>query len=116
MEAVRQAIAELGSDTMPVTLQEFVKKKFGLTMSTAHVSNYKTYILRKSPAKAAKVAAKPVVAAKTFEKPATVAPAATPKPVPHLEGISLPDIETVKDLVGRVNGSDLKGLIELFSK
>jgi hypothetical protein len=42
MDAVRQAIKEFGRDASPTKIQEFVKTKFGLEMTTGHVSNYKT--------------------------------------------------------------------------
>ncbi len=46
MDAVRKAISELGKDVSPIKIQEFVKTKFGLDMTPAHVSNYKTTVLR----------------------------------------------------------------------
>ncbi len=120
MEGVRRALAALGHDAMPVDIQSYVKSNFGLDMSTAHVSNYKTDILRKQSGKASKMMTKPL-AAKSAVKTVSKAPAApmtTFKSTSnsHVSGIALTDIETVKGLVGRVGGHDLKSLIELFSK
>jgi hypothetical protein len=120
MEGVRRALAALGHDAMPVNIQTYVKTNFGLDMSTAHVSNYKTDILRKQSGKASKTVTKPL-AKKSAVKKAPKAPL-TPMTAPmsttnsHASGIALTDIETVKGLVGRVGGHDLKSLIELFSK
>src|SRR5580693_100357 len=46
LDAVRQAISELGKDASPIKIQEFVKSKFKMDMTTAHVSNYKTTVVR----------------------------------------------------------------------
>ena len=127
MEAVRKALSELSKDAQPVNIQSWVKQKFGLAMSTAHVSNYKTVILRKqsgaaAPAKHAKPmmkkpeATKPMV--KAVHKPvaAPVKHSAPSMPAAvKASGIKLTDIETVKTLVIRVGENNLKSLIELLS-
>ena len=101
MDAVRKAISELGKDASPVTIQDFVKTQFGLEMTTAHVSNYKTTVLREMKGK------KPVAATET----SIATPVAS---VASGSAISLSDIETVKGLVGRVGEKDLKSLIGLL--
>jgi hypothetical protein len=122
MEGVRQALAKLGNDAMPVDIQSYVKKHFGLAMTTAHVSNYKTDILRKQSGKAPSASRK-VIVKKPWGKPvAKIASGATLKPhapsasYGKAQALSVQDIETVKGLVGRVGGQDLMSLVDLLSK
>jgi actin-like ATPase involved in cell morphogenesis len=56
MDAVRMAIKQLGKDAMPMKIQEYIKARFGLEITTAHVSNYKTEILRAKKGKKAAAA------------------------------------------------------------
>jgi len=106
MAAVRSALKELGKGAMPVKIQEFIEKTHGLKMSTAHISNYKTYLLRrkKRKAKAAKATA---AATSSAPGPAKSAPATKGT------AVSLQDVETVRALVGRVGEKNLKSLIDL---
>src|SRR5262245_6613015 len=77
MEAVRQALSAMGGDATPSQMQPFIKQKFGIDMSTDHISTYKGDIRRK--AKAAKKAAPKAAAA---AKPAATKSAAKPKAAP----------------------------------
>jgi len=121
MEGVRQALAKLGNDAMPVDIQSYVKKHFGLAMTTAHVSNYKTDIMRKQSGKAPSSSRK-VIVKKPFSKPVAkiVAGAAKMHAAPagygKAKALSMHDIETVKGLVGRVGGRNLMNLVDLLSK
>jgi len=121
MEAVRRALAKYGNDAMPVDIQSYVKKEFGLAMTTAHVSNYKTDIMRKQSGKAPSASRK-VIVKKPFAKPVVkmVAAAAKPHVAPagygKAKALSVKDIETVKGLVGRVGGRNLIGLVDLLDK
>jgi hypothetical protein len=121
MEAVRQALAQLGRDAKPRVIQPYVKERFGVEMTTDHISTYKKEIARK----AAKGKAKPRVTAK--EKPGPVAaaapretapkpPAATKPTVGGKSGIPLGDILTVKELVGRLGAGPLHTLIDAFAR
>jgi hypothetical protein len=100
MDAVRTAISELGKDASPIKIQEYVKTKFKMDMTTAHVSNYKTTVLREK-------GKKPVAA-----------PAATPVKTASASAkgseVSLTDIETVKGLVGRLGEENLKSLVGIL--
>ncbi|MCE9532778.1 MAG: hypothetical protein K8T89_16905 [Planctomycetes bacterium] len=117
MEAVRQAIATLGADAMPVDIQSFVKKNMGHDMSTAHVSNYKTEILRKQGAKKApKVSATKSAVKKPAAKPADAPAPVAAAPRVKAEAVSIQDIQAVKGLVGRVGEQNLKSLIDLLGK
>jgi len=99
MDAMRQALATLGKDAMPVDLQKHLKDTWGIDMKTSVISNYKSTILNaKKPAKAAKTAA-PQVAAK---------PAAT-------GGISIDDITAVKAVVDRLGAEKVRQLAEVLA-
>jgi hypothetical protein len=120
MEAVKQALAKLGKNAMPVDIQGYVKKEFGIDMTTDHVSNYKGKLLRgkgKGRTKAKPAAAKASTPKPAAKKPAAKKPApkaAAPKAIPS--GISLRDIESVKGLVGRVGTAQLRSLVDLLAK
>jgi hypothetical protein len=111
IDAVRRAIKELGKkEAMPGAIQQFVKEKFGLEMSIAHVSNYKSLLLNKK-----KKGKKAEVAASVESTPATaVAPAKPAGAASNGSTVSLHDLEAVKDLVGRVGEDNLKSLIGLL--
>jgi hypothetical protein len=113
-EAVRQALADLGRDATPTQMQGHIKEKFGIEMTTNHISTAKGQILRKKPRK---TAPKPLVqqaAASTSEPP----PQTEPAPQAHAASaaISLADIEAVKDLVDRVGAPSLKKLIDVIAR
>ena len=102
LAAVKKALKTLGKDAMPGKIQEFVKSQYGHEMTTAHVSNYKSMILRKQKNK--KVTAGPATAG-----PVTVAARSS-----ATGGLNLQDIETVKGLLGRVGEENLKSLVGLL--
>jgi hypothetical protein len=104
LAAVKKALKELGKDAMPVKIQEYVKETFSLEMSTSHVSNYKSLLLRKKKGKKAAEAA-PAPAAAPVK--AASAPAGG-------GSVSMGDIAAVKELVGRVGEDKLKSLIGLL--
>jgi hypothetical protein len=112
MEAVRQALSDLGKDAYPVKIQQHIKDKFNIAMSTAHISNYKTYLMRKHSKKAKSAAAKSAA-----QKPAGMH---GERHVGSINGkiskISLNDIEAAKLLVGRVGAKSLKALIDLLAE
>jgi translation initiation factor IF-2 len=130
MDAVKKALATLGKEAKPTDIQSFVRAKFGIVMTTDHISTCKGDIARKAKAAAqgGKAAPKPApkhAAKKPAHKPAhkaavakATAPAkpAAPKPAAHHGGISLPDIRLVKDLVGRVGAGELRSLIDLLAR
>ena len=131
LAAVSIALKELGNDAMPVKIQEYVKKTLKIEMTTAHVSVYKSQLLKAKkvtkevkPAAAATVAApakaKPIVAAPVKVKSIVSAPAMA-KSIPHAPAtamngstLSLKDIEIVKTLMGRVGQENLKSLVGLL--
>jgi hypothetical protein len=134
LEAVRKVLADSGLGTMPLQIQEQVKRRYGLDVSADVASNYKKRIVKEAKeakAEAPKPAA-PVASAKkrSARKPApsraTASKPALSKPVPKSAatgggaetggGISLGDIEVTKELLGRVGVEQLKRLIDVLSK
>ena len=131
MDAVRRSLDELGPQTGPSALKEFVKNRFGLDMTLGHVKNYKGKILRKArmegKAGGQKLAKrKPPVqksaARKVGKKKKTPAkPQVKPSPAPVTtgaggkgQGIPLNDILYVKTLVGRFGKGQLHILVDAF--
>jgi hypothetical protein len=106
-EAVRQALAALPKDPTRADIQKFIKDKYGFEMTLDHISSCKGEIQKEKGRK------KPVVASQsplTKETPTKAASAG------RGGGISLRDIETVKDLVERVGAVSLKKLIDVLAR
>jgi hypothetical protein len=110
IDGVKQALASLGANAKPLAIKDYLKTKLGIEISADVASNYKKTLAkrakkgrRKSSAKAAAPAPKKVA---TPTAPKGTAPT----------GIALKDIETLKDLVGRVGAPSLRTLIDLLSR
>src|SRR5438132_1079151 len=118
IDGVRQALDDLGMDAQPIQIQNHLKRKYGLEMSTAHISNYKTFVSRERADKTTPTLVKPLTKKSIVKKAATTArPAAAAKTNRKATGrITLHDIEAVKGLVGRIERRDLKSLIDLLKK
>ena len=121
LEAVRRSIEKLGREATNSEIRADVLERFGLVMTTNHVSTCKGDLAKK--AKAKKDAAAP--AAKTQpSKPAKVQQAATPPattahPVAKngkKTAVELDDILAVKALVGRVGAGHLRTLNDVMAK
>jgi hypothetical protein len=107
IEAVKRALSKLGRDASRPDIQKFVKGNYGLQITLDHISTCKGELRkRKGPAKTA-VAQQPAAA-----KPEPKKQASGPK----ANGISLDDIETVKDLVERVGAGSLRKLIDVMAR
>jgi hypothetical protein len=87
LEGVKRALAELGPDAMPLAIKDYLKTKLGIDISGDVASTYKKTLARQ---------------AKGDKQPAG-------------DGVSLQDIEAVKDLIGRVGTDNLRTLIDLLS-
>ena len=74
MDAVRQAMGELGNAATRTEIQKFVKDRLGVEMNLDVVSSYKAFIANKEK----KTAAKSPAATPVDPKPAAIPPAATP--------------------------------------
>src|SRR5207247_2496650 len=61
MEAVRRALAELGNDAKLLPLQDWIKERLGIDMTTNHIADARSKIVRKeaSQGKAPEPSARP---------------------------------------------------------
>ena len=109
MDAVREALEKLGKKAMPVRIQSYIMEHFNLEMSTAHISNYKTSILRK------KKAAKKGISSESTNVHVE-APKTRTVTTNKSAGITLSDIRVVKALVERVGEENLKTLIDVLGE
>lgn len=103
-EAVKATLTELGNDTMPQVIREHVKTKYGLDMHPNLVSNYKSNILKKSHAK------------KRRGRPKASSAGAPAKSASAASGISLADVQAVKELVDRMGQKQVRELAQVLAK
>ncbi len=108
--AVKKALKELGKDAMPVKIQEYVMERFGLEMTTSHVSNYKSMLLKKKK----RMKATAVESEKPLPHPRRLFLMKAPSPPAAGPALSVEDIKAVKDLVGRMGEEHLKSLIKVL--
>jgi hypothetical protein len=117
--AVRLALKDLGSDAKPLQIQGHIQKKYGVDMDLNHISTCKGEILREGgqakPVAGKPAPAKALAAPKPAGKPGPGREAASPRR-DGTQGISLRDIETIKDLVERVGAPSLKRLIDVMAR
>lgn len=117
--AVRLAMKDLGKDAKPTQLHEHIKQRYHIDMDLNHISTCKGEILRETGQ--AKSSAGKATPAKTAPaaRPAGKSTQAHVSGAQHgngVQGISLRDIETIKDLVERVGAPNLKRLIEVMAR
>jgi hypothetical protein len=132
IDAVRRALDELGLTAPTSALQEFVKMRFGLDMTSGHVKNYKGKILRKArmegkaggqkPAKRKPPVQKSAVRKVGAKKKTPPKPQGKPSSAPVTTGaggkgksIPLKDILYVKQFVGRFGPGQLHTLVDAFT-
>src|SRR5262249_40357830 len=106
MDGVRRTLRDLGRTAMPLQIQDHLKKNYGIDMTVAHISNYKSEILRKKKGKKK--------AAKTAEAAPAAKSSAAPTTSRAAGAISLEDLQTTKALVARVGADQLRSLIDLL--
>jgi hypothetical protein len=106
MEAMRRSLAKLGSDAANKDIQADLRKRFGVEMTLDHISNYKSELRKKTRA--------------ASTSPATVKAAPPVKAAPAAKAagkaLRLEDVLTVKALVERVGGDQLRTLIAAFER
>jgi hypothetical protein len=112
VEAVRQALAELGPDAKPTQIQGHVKDKFGIEMSKDHISVTKRSLLKKAGKKPPTQRS----AARQAGKKQVLTPPVQPTPTPRGTSIGLDDIEAVKGLLERVGAASLHKLIDVLAR
>ena len=107
MEAVRRILASEGKDTMPLDIQDHLKKQFNIKMDPTVISTYKSSILRKGTAK--KKMGRPK-GRKTAQTAAVHSSART-----NGASISIEDIHAVKALAEKLGAEKLRQLAEVLA-
>jgi len=109
MEAMRQTLGTLGKDAKPKDIDGHLKSTFGITMSSAMISNYKGLALKGGKKKRGR---------KPGQKAASAsAPASTASTSSHgRSSYSIHDIRAVQELAGRLGAKKLKELAEVLAK
>jgi hypothetical protein len=100
MEAMRQALRELGYDAKPTQLQEYLKAEHGINMDKTVISSYKNTLAKKAASQSA-----------IIRQPGKRAAA----PIAN-SGISLEDIRAVKELADRLGADKVQKLAEVLGK
>jgi hypothetical protein len=122
-DAVEKGLKTLGYSATPTHLQKHIREHYKIEMDLKHISTAKAKIMKavgtSKPASMKTLAIKPpthqATAARTV--PSTVGPKKVTAPQGReTGGISLKDIEAVKDLVERVGATSLKKLIDVMAR
>jgi hypothetical protein len=98
MEAMRRALSELGSEAKNSDIQQYIKSKFDLDMSTAMISSYKTHIRKRG---------------RTGRKRGRPAGSGSAKAT-SVAGLNVDDVRAVKDLADRLGADKLRGLVDVL--
>jgi hypothetical protein len=124
-DAVEKGLRTLGNSATPTQLQKHIRDHHKIEMDLKHISTAKAKILKAAGAskpastKTSAPATKPAAQQPTAPKPASSAAGPKKATAPQgkeTPGISLIDIETVKDLVERVGATSLKKLIDVMAR
>ena len=109
LEAVKQALAQLGNDAKPQPIKEFVKSKFSLDMPTQLISNYKTVLAKKAGRQGAII--------RRPEEQAAVPAGAIRQAAPAggAGGITLDEVRAVKAIVDRIGADRVRELAAVLS-
>jgi hypothetical protein len=110
MEAMRQTLGTLGKDAKPKDIDGHLKSTFGITMSSAMISNYKGLALKGGKKKRGR---KPGQKTASASAPASAAPTSSSG---KIGGYSIDDIRAVQELAGRLGAKKLKELAEVLAK
>jgi hypothetical protein len=105
MDAVRQALGELGKDAKPRDIQQHVKERYGIDMTLQHISTYKSSLLRKRRGR------------RSRKRRAEGEQAATPERTRGGSSaqITLADLRALKELADRIGNTRLREIAELVS-
>jgi hypothetical protein len=112
VDGVRQTLAELGNHALPLQIQDHLKRRYGINMTVAHISNCKSEILRKKKGKR-KPGRK---AAPTMPAETQLATPPAPVSIKGAADFSLQDLQATKALLGKVGVDRLRRLIDLLAK
>jgi hypothetical protein len=108
-EAVRRALKKLGPDASNKDIQDHVKKRFHLEMSTNHISTTKGE-LRKEASKT-----KPTEKLES-STPVAAQPARSAAANGKSKAVAMEDVLTLRSLVNRVGADHLRTLIDVMSR
>src|SRR5580658_10430792 len=95
MEAMRRALAKMGTEAKTVDYQAFIKKEFGLEMTTEMITNYKSTL--KHSGEKSTVTHSPKAATPALKTQAT-------------GGFSLGELEAVKALADKIGAEKVQQL------
>jgi hypothetical protein len=109
MNAVREALRELGMDAKPAAIQTFIKDKFGVEMTLDHISNYKSSIRRKG-GKGRRRGRKP------GPKPGAAAAAPKAHHGRRRSHLSIEEADTLRRLLRDIDPGALKGMIDVLAR
>ncbi len=124
-DAVEKGLQSLGNSATPTQLQKHIHDHYKIDMDLKHISTAKNKILKAAGAnkpastKATATATMPPAKQSAAPKPASRMAGLKKAMAPQgsqTAGISLNDIETVKDLVERVGATSLKKLIDVMAR
>jgi hypothetical protein len=97
MEAVRQALEELGEKAKPPQIQTFIWENFGITMPPNHISSYKSSLLKKMKGGRGRG---------RRGRPAEGQPA---------DGLTIRDLRVIKEISDRLGAQRFREVVELLS-
>jgi hypothetical protein len=103
-EALRRALAQLGSTARPAEIQDFIKANFGVEMITTVISVYKCQLLKR-------IGKKGKAGWKPKEAGAIIGPSS--KRAIH-EAVSFRDLRTVKEISNRLGAARMRELLSLM--
>jgi hypothetical protein len=111
MQCVREALSELGNDAQPKDIQDFLRRKFRLDMTTQYISTYKSGVLKEAARKSGIIR----LPTATTPTPATAPPKASPQVAAMNGRISVEDIRAVKAVVEKIGAEAVKELADVLS-
>jgi hypothetical protein len=122
-DAVEKGLGALGNAATPTQLQKHIRERYAIDMDLKHISTAKAKLLKAAgqnqPAVHKPAVVKPPAKLPTVLKPSSRQKAtgkAATSQGQGAPGISLSDIDTVKDLVERVGAVRLKKLIDVMAR
>ena len=111
MDAVRQALSDLGKDAKPLELQPYIKQSFGIDMSVDHVSTYKSQILRK---KGKRRGRKPAGQESANGTAGTAAAPAAHAAKKHATGSLSEQVAMLKAVAGAIGKEEAKKILDIL--
>lgn len=111
MEAVRQAMNNLGPDGSPSEIQKFIKEHFDVDMTANMISSYKSTLRGKAGLGGKrKKRGRP----RKSDVEAAAAVAAKPHTVSSHDSVPWKDLRTIKDIAGRIGKKNLRDLVDFL--